>query len=173
MVGRKRKNGKRERNGRIQRDKTDPKIVSLSQPHRQSVPIEKRHDQKAENPFGRLNLTNTVTDIEYDAGLKFRDDYLRYARIMGIPSHCPRSVALDGLRYGSGADISPEQADARKSKWRRALAAVGAERVKIVLNSVVIYEKELVSGELVYLRIGLSNLVDYYGLTRGAKRATS
>jgi hypothetical protein len=174
MVGRKRKQGKRERNGRIQRERPeDPKIIALNQPHRASVPADKRHDQRAENPFGRLNLINAVPDIEYDAGIKFRDIYVRYRATIDSPSPYPRAISLDRLLKGPRQPIDPEEATRRKTQWRLSLNALGSDREKIVLNSVLIYEKNLDQGDLQYLRVGLKNLVAHYGLTAGGKSSMS
>lgn len=171
MVGRKRKSGKRERNGRIQREKTpDPKIIAFSQPHRQSVPAEKRHDQRAENPFGRLNLINAVPDLEYDAGVKFREVSVRYRAIIDSPNPSPGAISLDGLVYGGRAPISDEEAIRRRNDYMRAFEAIEGYGPRVVIKSVVIFEKELQPGDLPDLRSALQGLVKHFGLTHAVVR---
>lgn len=171
MVGRKRKTGKREKNGRIQREKnTDPKIISLTQPHRRGVPADKRHDQRAENPFGRLNLINAVTDAEYDAGIKYRDICLRYRAIISSPNPHPTVVCLDGRRYGSGAELTAAQIKTRRDEYMRAFEAIEGYGPRVVIKSVVIFEKELQAGDLPDLRAGLKGLVKHFGLARTDQR---
>jgi hypothetical protein len=172
MVGRKRKQGKRERNGRIQREKSeDPKIVAFTQPHRQGVPADKRHDQRAENPFGRLNLINAIPDIEYDAGIKYRDDYLRYRAVIDSPNPNPGAIALDRIAYGGRFPLSEDEAIRRRTAYMRAFEAVTGYGPRVVIKSVLFYEKELQPGDLPDLRVGLQGLVKHYGLTREPKRA--
>lgn len=170
MVGRKRKQGKRERNGRIQREKSeDPKIVAFTQPHRQSVPAEKRHDQRAENPFGRLNLINAVPDVEYDAGIKFRDDVLRYRVTIDSPNPNPGAISLDRIAYGGRFPLSEDEAIRRRNAYMRAFEAITGYGPRLVIKTVVIFEKELQPGDLPDLRLGLQGLVKHYGLTRDGK----
>jgi hypothetical protein len=187
MVGRKRKQGKRERNGRIQREKSeDPKIVAFTQPHRQGVPADKRHDQRAENPFGRLNLINAVPDIEYDAGIKFRDDCQRYrttlkytwdekseswVTALGAPNPFPGAIAFDGLSRGGGKRLDGSEIGRRRNDYMRAFEAITGYGPRLVIKSVVIFEKELQPGDLPDLRIALQGLVKHYGLSNaGGKR---
>jgi hypothetical protein len=171
MVGRKRKQGKRERNGRIQRERAiDPKVISLGQPHRQSVPAEKRHDQRAENPFGRLNLINAVSDVEYDAGIKYRDDYLRYRVTIDSPNPNPAAISLDRIAYGGRLPLSEEEAARRRNTYMRAFEAVTGYGPRLVIKSVVFYEKELQPGDLPDLRIALQGLVKHYGLQNDGKK---
>jgi hypothetical protein len=172
MVGRKRKQGKRERNGRIQREKSeDPRIISLTQPHRQGVPADKRHDQRAENPFGRLNLINAVPDIEYDAGIKYRDDYLRYRVTIDSPKPL-RAMSPPGMSYGGASYfISEEEEIRRRNAYLRAFEAVTGYGPRVVIKSVLLCEKELQPGDLPDLRTALKGLVKHYGLSNaGGKR---
>src|ERR1044072_4488727 len=94
-AGRKSKAGKREKNGRIMRERgIDQNEAAGQLPHRtadvcwlawrRGIPIEKRHDPKAEHPLGRLNLVGAITDAQYDAGCRFRSDVLLYRRVMDI-----------------------------------------------------------------------------------------
>src|SRR5260370_15316092 len=65
MVGRKRKKGPREPNGRLLRVKAiDPKAVAKSQPHRRGVPVALAHDPKAECMMGRLCLNGDISETQ-------------------------------------------------------------------------------------------------------------
>jgi hypothetical protein len=170
-VGRKRKQGKRERNGRIQRQKPeDAKLISFSQPHRQCVPADKRHDQRAENPFGRLNLINAVPDVEYDAGIKYRDICLRYRAVIDSPNPNPAAMSLDRISYGGRDPIGEEEAIKRRNEYMRSFEAIQGYGPRLVINSVVIFEKELQPGDFPDLRIGLKGLVKHYGLGSTQRR---
>src|SRR5690349_25039535 len=92
-AGRKRKAGNREKNGRVQRERgIDQNLAASEMPHRtaevcylslrRAIPCDKRHDPKAEHPLGRLNLVGAISDAQYDAGCRFRDEVIRYRRGM-------------------------------------------------------------------------------------------
>lgn len=180
-VGRKRKQGKRERNGRIQRQKPlDAKVISLGQPHRrslvwnedkwESVPAAKMHDHRAESPFGRLNLVNAVPDVEYAAGVKYRDICLRYRAVIDSPNPNPATTSLDRIAYGGRDPIGDEEAIKRRNDYMRSFEAIEGYGPRLVINSVVIFEKELQPGDFPDLRIGLKGLVKHYGLGTTQKR---
>jgi hypothetical protein len=172
MVGRKRKQGKRERNGRVQRERTiDPRAIAASMPHRAWLPSDKRHDQKAENPFGSLHLIGAITDQQYDAGIKYRDDVKRYRAVIDSPSHSPRALSLDGIAAGPpGYRISDDEAIRRRNAYARAFESVTGYFPRIVLKSVVIYDKALQSGDLPFLCGALNDLALHYGLTGSTNR---
>jgi hypothetical protein len=171
MVGRKRKQRKRERNGRIQREKLiDPRTIAASMPHRAWLPDGKRHDQKAENPFGCLHLIGAVTDIQYAAGVKYRDDIKRYRAVIDSPNHNPKAISLDGLSHGQGRPIAEAEAIARRNTYMRAFEAVTGHHARIVIKSVLGYDKPLQPGDLPFLTRALDELSVHYGLTSVTNR---
>jgi hypothetical protein len=94
MVGRKRKKGPREPNGRVQRVKTiDPKAVAKRQPHRRGVPAALAHDPKAECMMGRLCLNGVISETQYEAGVKYRTAVLRYRSAIEAPRASKASMA--------------------------------------------------------------------------------
>src|SRR5690349_1689557 len=95
MAGRKRKqNIKREPNGREQRVRDyDPKAIAQLMPHRRLVPAEVAHDPKAESIMGRLCLNGWITDIQYQAGVKFRTAIARFRTIIEAPRSSEASMS--------------------------------------------------------------------------------
>lgn len=167
MAGRKRKPGRRERNGRLERT-VDPRLIAAQMPHRRELPPGLRHDQKAEDPFGRLNLASFVSDLQYDAGVKFRAIVRRYRAVLRSPSPNPPALTLDGLKYGEPI-ISDEEAIRRRDEYQRAFEAINGHRQRVILNSVVIFDKPLDRTELPQLCAALNDLVVHFGLTRARK----
>src|SRR5512144_2475990 len=93
--GRKRKTGNREPNGRPQRERgIDRNEIAGQLKHRtadvcwldlrRAIPIEERHNAKAEHPLGRYNLVKAITDLQYDAGMTFAGEVARYRRVLDI-----------------------------------------------------------------------------------------
>jgi hypothetical protein len=94
-VGRKRKQGKREPNGRAQRVYENPKAQVAQQPHRVLVMAEYREWPEAESRFGRLMLNKHITPAQYEAGVCYRLDVTAYRNvILGAPSPDPAACDL-------------------------------------------------------------------------------
>src|SRR5678816_2418182 len=119
--GRKRKMGKRERNGRLQRERgINQNEVAGQLPHRtadvcwldlrRAIPIEKRHDAKAEHPLGRYHLVGAISDAQYDAGCRFRDEVTRYRRVLDIRKE-RQSVA----GFGQPQASTPKELDDKRA----------------------------------------------------------
>ena len=108
MVGRKRKKGPREPNGRVQRTKPiDPKTVAKRQPHRRGVPAALAHDPKAECIMGRLCLNGFISETQYEAGVKYRTAVLRYRSAIEAPRASEASMAgVIAAPSGGGSPIS-------------------------------------------------------------------
>jgi hypothetical protein len=85
-AGRRRKSGKRERNGRAQRPPVvvrDVRDVALSQPHRRGS-----NDPFLESPLGRFVLCHKLDRLVYDAALGYAKLVRRIFAIRGIPQGC-------------------------------------------------------------------------------------
>lgn len=99
--GRKRKKGRRERNGRIQRPSIadrDVMSVVLAQPHRRGS-----RDPLCESPLGRFVLRRGLNPICYDAALGYARLVRRVFASMGIPQ-----PVGDGHRAVPGKDLCVE-----------------------------------------------------------------
>lgn len=133
-AGRRRKQGAREPNGRVQRltqEQTEEQIMSVALAQRERVmppgtPKKALRDQKAGDVFGRLLLTEQITPDQYHAGLVWRDTFLAFARVMGVP--LPRTLGtLAKVGHIPGydeSDIPKDVADGIKRRHRDIEAAL-------------------------------------------------
>jgi hypothetical protein len=183
-AGRKRKLGKRERNGRPQRERgTDPNEIAAQLPHRtadvywldsrRAIPIEKRHDAKAEHPLGRLNLVGAISDAQYDAGCRFRSDVLLYRRVLDIRKERQSVAGFGQPQASTPKELDDKQAVEILASYMNAFVAI-AENIggiwgraaQAAVKHVVVQERELDPSVFKYLSLGLSNLIVHYGLTK-------
>ena len=168
MVGRKRRSGNREKNGRIQREKgTDPKLVAASQPHRKGIPEGVQHDPRGETNFGRLVLFRRITELHYDAGTQYANIVRRYRSIIEAP--CPDPQSLSGIPVaGIGGErwLANEIAEAWEKEYNDAfehLEAHAGNRGARAVNHWAVYDRN--DMPIPYLICGLDVLIKYFGLT--------
>lgn len=91
--GRKRKEGKRTRTGKLSeanaaraaRGLKGAMDVALAQPHRAWLGKGRRTDQLAENALGRLKLAGKITDAEYWAGDRWRNLIGEFHQVLASP----------------------------------------------------------------------------------------
>ena len=126
MVGRRRKKGPREPNGRVQRTKAiDPKTVAKRQPHRRGVPAALAHDPKAECIMGRLCLNGFISETQYEAGVKYRTAVLRYRSAIEAPRASEASMAgVIAGPSGGGSPISERRQIEIRNGYMRAFDAI-------------------------------------------------
>lgn len=165
MVGRPRKSGRRERNGRIQRAYVSPKAQVAAQPHRRSVPIDHRERQEAESEFGRLLLLGQVTPAQYEAGKQYAELVAGFCRIYGVPSPTPRSCSLLGS-YGPGGDIPVHVVAALKERYQRAFEACesAGRAAQLAVKECAVLDRRLTIEGYCLLRAGLERLVIFFGV---------
>jgi hypothetical protein len=195
--GRNRKSGPREKNGRPQREKIDVDAIAASMPHRAWIPprkdkngkmVDQRRDHKAENPFGRLLLVGSITEVEYEAGQKFRRDYLRYRTAIDSPRGEAPSLTgrLSASDYSEGdapipirvqKPMSDDEFRTRLSAYDAAYRAAKTDdrgmpsvHALRVMNSVVVHERELQPGDREFLKAALGRLIKHYAKPVGAAR---
>jgi hypothetical protein len=167
MVGRKRKKGPREQNGRVQRVKAiDPKAVARRQPHRRGVPVALAHDPKAECVMGRLCLNGLISETQYEAGVKYRTAVMRYRSAIEAPraSEASMAGALAGPP-GGGAPISDERQIQVRNSYMRAFEAVEQAGAARDVAHCAVFDREPFVLEKV--QRGLDALAVHYGLRRG------
>jgi hypothetical protein len=120
MCGRKRKPGKRERNGRHQRPPAparDVRDLVLAQPHRRGQGQD-RNDPFTESPLGRFVLKHKLDRLCYDAALA-------YGRLAGrVFSSRGATRPILGTRTSTGSGNEMTTATARR--LQRELAEVDA-----------------------------------------------
>lgn len=165
MVGRARKVGRRERNGRIQRTYENPRAQVASQPHRMAVRVEYREFPEAESEFGRLMLRGLISPAQHEAGKRYADCVTAMRRVLDIPSPFPRACSLLGS-YGPGMDIPANIAARIREAYEAAVCACGdaGNRAQRTVNACAVYEKRLEAGALDLLRTGLDKLVAHFGI---------
>jgi len=168
MLGRKRKqNIKREPNGRAQREKSiEPNAIAQLMPHRRLVPANVAHDPKAECIMGRLCLNGWITEIQYQAGVKYRTAVSRYRAVIEAPRSTEQSMSgvIVGP-WGGSSGLSEEQQIEIRDAYMSAFVALeegvgnrGAREVAHLVND---------RNDFAVPRIvcGLDVLARHYGLT--------
>ena len=175
MIGRKRKNVKRQPNGQPSRERgLDPKLVAAGQPHRQGIPLNVIHDPAGETNFGKLMLLKQISQVQYQAGLNWRDIVGRYRAIVGVPRHDPVSMAgvIVGP-WGGGGELSQDVIDRRRGEYEEAYCALAksGNRPTRAVNHWAIYDRG--DYALAYLICGLDALAIHFGLTRRANQFTA
>jgi hypothetical protein len=170
-IGRSRKTGPRESNGRLVRapkPEREDEIMSVAIAQRKRMlpkgtPRKDLRDQKAGDTFGRLRLTSQITEAQYAAGLHWRDTFLAYALVMGVP--LPRTLGtlakLGHIPGHDNSDIPKHIADGIKRKHAEIEAALfdnAREHVAMrnALTNVILMDHQ--PGDLVmgYLREALN-----------------
>lgn len=126
--GRKRREGQREPNGRVQRPtaaereaarlrrEAGERATVLAQPHRRG-----NYDQLCVSPLGRHVLNSGLRRELYDAGEEYAETVRRWRALKGVP------VSLQAIGAGSGREIADETV-------RRLCARLEAMRAAIVTN---------------------------------------
>jgi hypothetical protein len=171
--GRPKKPGKRYPCGKLVTDQEvgEARIIAFRQPHRQAAPESLRHDERATWPFGILNLTGKVSDVQYQAGVNYGGDVRRYRAhyLADVPDPSPKSIA-GYMQPSSGGGGNVDIADI-KAKYNGAVEAVmgaGQRAAKAVARMAVFGEQCPIDLEK-HLILGLDKLVIHYRLTRRNK----
>lgn len=176
MVGRKRKTGNREPNGRVQRDRgIDPKAIAQLQPHRRLVPAGVAHDPKAECVMGRLCLNGWISETQYQAGVKYRTLVMNYRRVIGAPRSTEASMSgvIVGPWAGGGEMPEDRQIEIRNAYMRafEALQEHPDNRCARDVSHCVIQDRT--NFTLAVVKSGLNALALHFGLTNRTKRDLS
>jgi hypothetical protein len=186
-TGRKRKSGKREKNGRIQRVRDeDQNQLAARMPHRASeviyaefidgtaeikrivksyIPLTELHSEKAENPLGRLRLVGAISEDQYLAGREFGKDLIRYRRIIDCKRD-PQSIA--GFAEPCAkmpSEPSADEATKCLTRYMLAFEAIGSRSSQLAVKHIIAQERDLAPGLFKYLVNGLTRLVKHYNLT--------
>ena len=165
MVGRPRKIGKRERNGRIARVYENPKAQVASQPHRVVVPIRFRELVEAETEFGRLMLNGLVTPAQYEAGNQYAELVARYRSAILAPNPNPSGIDLGRVGGGKSSGMRDDSARALKRAYDAAFESCGPVRLQRLIAHHVVHDKRTTDrDERVLLKIGLDKLVVHFGI---------
>lgn len=132
---------------------------------RRKIPLDKRHDPKAEHPLGRLNLVGAISDLQYDAGCRFRNEVMRYRRVLDIRKDAQSIAGFGQPQPPTPKELDDEQATRIKREYMEAFAAIGSHEAQSAVKHVVVLELELDPLLFEHLDFGLGNLVKHYELT--------
>jgi len=162
MVGRKRKKGPREPNGRVQRTKAiDPKTVAKRQPHRRGVPA-----ALAQCIMGRLCLNGFISETQYEAGVKYRTAVLRYRSAIEAPRASEASMAgVIAAPSGGGSPISERRQIEIRNGYMRAFEAIEQAGAARDVAHCAVFDRPPFALDKV--QRGLDALAVHYGLRRG------
>jgi hypothetical protein len=166
MVGRKRRQTKREPNGKPQRERgIDPKAIAQLQPHRRLVPAEVAHDPKAECVMGRLCLNGWITEIQYQAGVKYRTAVARYRSVIEAPRSTEASMAgvIVGP-WGRGSDMTEEKQIEIRDQYMRAFEALEEAAGNAGARDVAHLIHGRIGFAMARVKCGLTALARHYGL---------
>ena len=140
--GRKRKVGKREPNGRLQRPDPDQiREVALSQ-RRRVVGQKEATSELAGFPLGILFIRRHIPKRSYvDAGIKWASLSAAYARIMGTPKATPQACQMNAS-FGIPivTEMDPDRISAIKEEYRSAYSALldAGKRALTITNAICI-----------------------------------
>jgi hypothetical protein len=173
--GRPKKPGKRYPSGDLvkEREVLEARIIAFRQPHRQSVPENVRHDPRAETLFGRMMLEGKISEVQYNAGVRYRKAVRRY-RAHFIPEFPnPEPGSIGGYMQPTPPsrreplDDKEERRifDAREDAYIAILDAGGQRACKAVAR-VAVWDEQPAGFRWEDLEKGLNALISHYGLTR-------
>jgi hypothetical protein len=191
--GRKRKAGRREGAGRLQRAPVDLRALVALQPGRRDLPEAYRTHERAESYLGRLNLEYRIhesrkanaghstkvlkpgiTDEQYEAGRRYSVLVGAYRAMVGAP----RGTAGSG--HGGHECVTGACETCRRTtdRYMRAHEAIGqrcqgvpriARQTHAAVNWVVIDDRICNADQLMWLKRGLDALAEHFGLTNHRK----
>jgi hypothetical protein len=167
MVGRTRKIGKRERNGRIARTYENPKAQVANQPHRRGVLVQFREREEAESEFGRLMLRGGITPAHYEAGIAFFKLREALRRVYDLASPHPQAMDLKRSKGFPGPGMTSQEGQAIKDRYMKAFDCAGAAGCKAqrTLAPHVIRDEPVMDFEtLDRLKAALDRLVRFFGI---------
>lgn len=167
MVGRPRKIGKRERNGRIARTYENPKAQVANQPHRRGVVVALRETPEAGTQFGQLMLRGGITPAHHEAGIAFIElrDALR--RVYDAASPNPQAMDLNRRAGFPGPGMTSEEGQAIKDRYMKAFDRAGEAGCKAqrTLAPHVIRDEPVTDLQtLKMLKAALDKLVRFFGI---------
>jgi hypothetical protein len=176
MVGRKRKPGKREKNGRaVRTPPRDDRAHAALWPSRSHLKAKDRLSEKASTPLGGLNLHKIITDEEYEAGRRFAGIVMRYRAVIEAPNPSPGGMDRAGMGH-----MEQDEAERRKADYD-AVYERGFDRIESRamrwaarkwVKDVAVYDQSCPAGvAMEALKLGLSSLAAHFGLTRSRKSA--
>lgn len=177
--GRKRKQGYRHPCGQLidpskaevtETEKAVAKVIAISQPHRRAIPAELRHDAKAENALGRLELGGKISRKQYEAGKWYAGVVRRYRQVIMAPNPTPGSIAgAQIVGAGGPMHIDDDEVERRTSIYNSAVEFLfekKGQRVAKAVAHVAVNDREADRECLRLLVLGLEALAVHRGLKK-------
>ncbi len=169
MVGRPRKIGKRERNGRGARVYENPKAFVAKQPHRRDLPAGWRDRPEAGSEFGRTMIRKQITPAQYEAGCRYAAIVDSYRALIGAPAASPPGIEMDRVGPSQGREMPIHIARRIRRSYDEAFEAMAGDGQKAqrAVAHHAVNDRPISDFEsLGYLRRGLSTLVEHFGIDR-------
>lgn len=164
----------RKRNTRMHLSNPAPRIdyraLCGEQPHRRGLPPDKRLSEKAETPFGCLNLMGVISDEQHEAGQRYKVVVQEYRSSIGAPrGEFPmgKGYPCKGeLRCGMEEGSLPCECRRRKNNYNEAFEALAeaGHRCQVEVAHVAVHGRP--SGNVKALLRGLDMLVRHFGVGR-------
>jgi hypothetical protein len=167
MVGRTRKIGKRERNGRIARTYENPKAQVANQPHRMGVVVSLRETPEAGTQFGQLMLRGGITPAHHEAGIEFIKLREAVRRVYDLASPHPQAMDLNRRAGFPGPGMTSAEGQAIKDRYMKAFDKAGEAGCKAqrTLAPHVIRDEPVTDLQtLKMLKAALDKLVRFFGI---------
>jgi hypothetical protein len=176
-MGRKRKPGRREPNGRVQRSHEAANLEPFKERMRRyGLSEENARDQKSSTVIGRMYLQGHLTEPQYEAGAKLATDSAEYARCL----QSPRGMGIAETLTGSGDEEAHTRHVAKvKRSYEGARDVLKRLQERDGLRGTTIFDavRFIVEQDLelphLYpgLRLGLVELARYYGTAAAERKA--
>ncbi len=165
MVGRPRKSGKREPNGRLQRAYVNPRAQVASQPHRNGIPERFREWAEAGTHFGRLMLTGHLTPAQFAAGEQYAERYKEFQKAINAPGHDPKAMDYNPRIAGKSDGIPDEAARRAQRRFTEAYNAIEMVPWQIAVMRHAVHDQPVATeSDRKSLSCGLAKLVDFLGI---------
>ena len=132
MAGRKRKSGKREPNGRPQRDYANQLahenqcVVIDARRRHLGVTEQQAKDAKSGYSLGVLHIRQVIDDKQLEAANRHVMDYLRLCRLKGWPNPHPKCAAYVEMIAGMSGGYEPDAETVRAAldRWNESVEAI-------------------------------------------------
>lgn len=170
MVGRPRKRGKREPNGRVARAYVSPKAQAAAQPHRRGVVAALRDREEAGTEFGRMMLRGSITPAQYEAGRLYALLVDQFRIVKGYPPFHPRGIDLLGPGGRSVSEPSQEIVQAVTDRYNAAFEACSeaGNRAQRAVKDHAVLDRRVADFETRdLLKSGLDKLIAHFRLDAG------
>lgn len=165
MVGRPRKQGRRQPNGQLARAYVNPRAQVAAQPHRAVMPVRLREKPEAESNFGQLCLRDKITRAQYEAGKMYCALTASMHATYDIPSPHPRAIDLERIAGIGAREIPPHAAERIRQAYMRAFECLSSHRIQRAMSHHVVRDVPISDFDtLDLLKIGLSRLVEHFSL---------